>query len=367
MENNKTVLILCTAGDIHVYAVAEALQKKGATVLLWFASDFPTISNETVTFGPEGMTLSLGGPEIQAVNPRVDTVWNRRIGFNTDFSAVHPSDQAFVYLQRQRFREGILRTVLKDALWVNPWDAALQAENKLFQHSIARTAGLRTPDSIYTNDPSAIRQFMRDHSGRIVYKTFGGLGWSDGEKSWACHTVALSEGDLVEDALLRAAPGIYQEILPKDHELRVTMIGDQPYAVKILSQETSRGKLDWRLAYDEIKMEAVELSPGLRRCCSGLLKSLNLVFGCLDFVVTPQGEHVFLEVNQQGQFLFVEQYSRLPLLDAFSDFLLHKEPSALSQQGALHFYEVSAEAEQRAAASRSTHYWAELIQVNEKP
>jgi len=34
------------------------------------------------------------------------------------------------------------------------------------------------------------------------------------------------------------------------------------------------------------------------------------------------GEHIFLEVNPQGQFLFLETRAGLPLLDMFSEFLL---------------------------------------------
>lgn len=35
-----TVGIVCMPGDIHVFAVQEALQAKGASALLWYASDF---------------------------------------------------------------------------------------------------------------------------------------------------------------------------------------------------------------------------------------------------------------------------------------------------------------------------------------
>jgi hypothetical protein len=38
--------------------------------------------------------------------------------------------------------------------------------------------------------------------------------------------------------------------------------------------------------------------------------------------VTPEGDYVFLEVNEMGQFLFIERCCGLPLLDAFSEFLL---------------------------------------------
>jgi hypothetical protein len=52
------------------------------------------------------------------------------------------------------------------------------------------------------------------------------------------------------------------------------------------------------------------------------MQRLGIVFGCFDFVVTPDGKDVFLEVNQAGQFLFIEEYCGLRLLDAFSEFLL---------------------------------------------
>ena len=51
---------------------------------------------------------------------------------------------------------------------------------------------------------------------------------------------------------------------------------------------------------------------------------LGLVFGCLDLVVTPEGEHVFLEVNEMGQFLWLEEYNpALLTLDLFCELLVH--------------------------------------------
>lgn len=52
------------------------------------------------------------------------------------------------------------------------------------------------------------------------------------------------------------------------------------------------------------------------------VERFGIVFGCLDFIVTPEGEHVFLEINQMGQFAFVESYCGIPLIDAMSELLL---------------------------------------------
>jgi hypothetical protein len=65
---------------------------------------------------------------------------------------------------------------------------------------------------------------------------------------------------------------------------------------------------------------------GLEAAIRVLMRDLGLVFGCLDFIVTPSDECVFLEVNDMGQFLFVEAFTNIPLLDAFSELLLQGRP-----------------------------------------
>ncbi len=126
----------------------------------------------------------------------------------------------------------------------------------------------------------------------------------------------------MEDDLLQAVPGIYQELVPKAYELRIVMMGEHAFCAKINSQETSGGKEDWRRAYDELTMEPGEIPEKLRKQYVSLMERLGIVFGCIDVIVTPGGRHVFLEINQAGQFLFIEEYSGIPLLDAFSEFLL---------------------------------------------
>ena len=52
------------------------------------------------------------------------------------------------------------------------------------------------------------------------------------------------------------------------------------------------------------------------------MRDLGIAFGCIDMILTPEGEYVFLEVNEQGQFLFLEQLCPdLPMLDIFIQFL----------------------------------------------
>src|ERR1700733_4023189 len=98
------------------------------------------------------------------------------------------------------------------------------------------------------------------------------------------------------------------------------MVGHCILTAKISSQDTDRGKLDWRRAPGEIKASPFDLPPHITELCLRLMAKLGIVFGCFDFIVTPTGDDIFLEVNEAGQFLFLEEQTGLPLLDRFSDF-----------------------------------------------
>ena len=54
---------------------------------------------------------------------------------------------------------------------------------------------------------------------------------------------------------------------------------------------------------------------------------------------------MFLEVNEAGQFLFVEEYTGLPLLDAFCEFLIAADPTfeyRPGREGSLRFRDLDA-------------------------
>ena len=104
-------------------------------------------------------------------------------------------------------------------------------------------------------------------------------------------------------------------------------------------------------------MEAMEIPPMVRRRCARLLRRLGLVFGCFDFIVTPLGEWVFLEVNQMGPFLFLEEPTGLCLLDAFTEFLLGRrfQNTWQPQPGAIRYSDVLPKVRKMARAALKLH------------
>jgi len=318
----KNILILTEPGDAHAYAVAEALERKGVDVTLWYTADFPMSAGESILFEDNRRTLSVQGPALDLRDACFDTVWHRRPCYVLDEHRLHPADRDFADLECGVFRRSLFNLLAPQAFWVNPPDAAARAGRKPLQQSAAMEVGLATPATLYTNDPEEIRQFLARHGNRIVYKPFRAISWRDAETYWMPYTSLLTPEDLIEDALLRAVPGIYQELVPKAFELRVTVIGNLVLGAKVLSQATETGRIDWRKAYHELRIEPYDVPPETAARCREVVARLGLVFGCIDLVVTPEGDFVFLEVNEMGQFLFVEHYAGAPLLDAFTEFLI---------------------------------------------
>jgi len=322
----KRILILTEFGDIHAYAVSQALDRRGADVTLWHTTDFPSCNGETIHFERGERNIRVRGPALDLEDFRFDTVWHRRTSYALPEDKLHPADRRFADAECRLFRCSVFDLLAPDSFWVNPPQAAARAERKPFQHQIAHEVGFATPATPYTNAPEEIRSFLNKQGGQIVYKPLRGVSWSDGECHFTPYTSVITESTLVDDDLLRAVPGIYQEVVPKDYELRITVLGEQVFGAKIHSQETREGRMDWRRSYNELRIEACRVPAEIGRQCRLMLRRLGLVFGCFDLIVTPLGEHVFLEVNQMGQFLFVERYAGIPLLDAFVEFLMQARP-----------------------------------------
>lgn len=324
-----TILVLTIAGDPHARLVAEALRRKGAApLLLWCSSDFPGRATESLLMGGgEGDSSAISGPAGPLRDLAPDAVWVRRRAILPALEELHPADRAFAVSQAVEFRRNVLAGIAPDAFWVNPPGPAERADLKILQQRIAGEVGMETPCTLYSNDPDRIRAFIRA-AGGAVYKTFNGRPgiWRDREREYDLYTAPIGEADLPDDDLVRAVPGIYQQYVAKAFELRVTVIGDRIFPCAVRSQETPGAEVDWRQANDRVRFEATELGGAASDQIRALMRRLGLVFGCIDLIATPDGRLVFLEVNQMGQFVFVEARAGIPLIDAFSEMLIQRRP-----------------------------------------
>lgn len=201
--------------------------------------------------------------------------------------------------------------------------AAVQAaESKILQLTVARSLSFSFPDTLISNDPERIRSFFETHQGAVIAKPLR-MGYFDyGHEQRATYTTALTADDLTDDGALAAAPVIYQKLIPKQCDIRITVVGDRVFGAAIDSQPTASARIDWRRADVELPHHVHDLPEGVQEACLQLMRRLGLVFGALDFVLTPDGEYVFLEVNASGQWLWLEDKLGFPIAREIACWLL---------------------------------------------
>ncbi|HET8782655.1 MAG TPA: hypothetical protein VFM63_09565, partial [Pyrinomonadaceae bacterium] len=132
----------------------------------------------------------------------------------------------------------------------------------------------------------------------------------------------VREEDLAGAEALRHSPMVFQELIPKAFELRVACVARKTFAGALDATGTSRGHTDWRRAApDECRWQKEELPAEVVSSLQTLMSELGLVFGAVDLICTPAGEHVFLEVNPSGEWGMLERDLGLPISDAIADAL----------------------------------------------
>ena len=121
---------------------------------------------------------------------------------------------------------------------------------------------------------------------------------------------------------VRASPTIFQERVDNLFDLRVTIVGSRIFSAKIQIRDKGDDEVDWRsLEVERIYYERYTLPKAVSAACHRLVKGLSLHFAAIDFIVTPEGDHVFLELNPSGQWGWIEGATELPITDAIVDLL----------------------------------------------
>ena len=195
-------------------------------------------------------------------------------------------------------------------------DQLTHAGHKARQLAVAGRLGFELPPTMITNDPDRFLDFHRRHHGDLITKRIGTgqrLAAADDE-TIIRYADPVRPRDLVHVQDVALCPFVAQARVSKSVELRVTVVGDHVFAAAIHSQAAHHTRLDWR-RYDAARtpMTAVDLPADVAERCRTLTGALGLRYGAIDLVLTPEGRYVFLEINPNGQYLWIEEETGLPI------------------------------------------------------
>ncbi len=322
---NTVLLITHTQDHFTVEGVAEALTRRGATPFRLDTDRFPADVQLSASF--EGIhtqhTIHVGNDTICTGD--IIAVWTRK--FWTPKLADDLDPQFHEYCVRES-REALMGFMdgLHHAIWVNDLGKATQAENKLYQLRVAASVGLRAPRTLVTNQPGHARDFYRDVDGAMVTKLLTALSVGMTQAPATVYTSNVQEEDLADLAQLRHSPMMFQERIPKATELRVAYVAGHVFVGAIDASRSAGGQTDWRRATpEECQWQQADLPEDVIQCLVELMNRLGLVYGAIDLIRTPKGEHVFLEVNPAGEWGMLERDLDYPISEAIADALLNRK------------------------------------------
>jgi MvdC family ATP-grasp ribosomal peptide maturase len=319
------VLLLTHSEDFYtVDLVSDSLARRGVRPIRFNTDLFPSSVKLSARAGDEraAQLFTEAGEQISAAEVRA--VWARKLWSPRMSDDLDERYRSMCVSESAAALEGFL-DALHDARWVNDLERQRDAENKQRQLRLAARAGLRVPRTLVTNDPVAARQFFAETEGQTVAKLLRPLAVSMNADMPFVYTNRVREEDLAGAETLRHCPMVFQELIPKACELRVAYVAGETFAGALDASGTSHGHTDWRRAApEECRWRKAQLPSEVVTGLQALMLDLGLVFGAVDLICTPSGEHLFLEVNPGGEWGMLERDLGLPISEAIAALLEDK-------------------------------------------
>jgi glutathione synthase/RimK-type ligase-like ATP-grasp enzyme len=316
------ILVITNKGDVTSDIIIEKLYSLNAEVFRLNTEDVcsavsTTLEIDKLSFGGEFRTQS----RVLDIS-KISSVYYRR-PLMPELTHNDPGVNEFVKTEITTYLNWLWQS-LDNVYWISPLRSIRKADSKISQLRVAPTFGFDIPDTLITNNPDDVRAFYRKYSGKIVNKVLAkGFVDINGEtRTIYTNVVQPQMLDLLETC--KNVPCVFQEYIPKDIEIRVTVVGKQVFAAEIHSQNSQRTKHDWR-RYDleNTLHKSHELPVEIQKSCVEITEHYGLEFGAIDLILTPEKKYVFLEINPNGQWAWIEALTGLPIANAIAHQLIN--------------------------------------------
>ncbi len=245
------------------------------------------------------------------------SVWFRRTKL-PDIETTDQGKKIFLLADYESLFDNLFN-LINSKKWLSHPNHIYKAENKLYQLQKAKQIGFNIPNTIVTNSHSQLSAFILDNDKNVIIKPIrqGRIQLSDGVKT--IFTNQVTQEVLENLTQYDLTPCIVQKNVTKDYELRITIVGDKVFSAKINSQENENTQTDWRK--EKNPFTEYKLPLDIQNKCIKLLKELNISFGAIDLIKDKNGKYIFLEINPNGQWAWIEMETGLKISEAIINYL----------------------------------------------
>lgn len=203
--------------------------------------------------------------------------------------------------------------------WINHPSANVRASNKPFQLICAKRLGLKVPKWIVSSiEPDLIKFYKKYPKGTIVKPLHSGIINRFSSESTNIFTNELTSVTCLKDSIL--PPLIIQEKVEKGVDVRITVVGKEMIAVSL---QTKNPHIDIR--YNNMKSvvyKKIQIPQMIKNKIRDFMDLFSLNFGAFDFIVDKNGEWIFIELNPNGQWAWMDPEVDNAISDLFIQFLI---------------------------------------------
>jgi glutathione synthase/RimK-type ligase-like ATP-grasp enzyme len=289
------ILIITHKGDYTADFVIDRLNKLEIPYFRFNCEDCLS-QNIQLSFDTDKQLLSLNGIT------QFHSVWYRRTK-SPSIPMREKSEYLYLLNEVDTFMRNIFGMI--KAKWISNPYAIEKAENKFLQLSLAAQLGLSIPKTLITTNVNELQLFLNANKKSIIKPVSRSRILDSGNEEKLIFTSIIP--DNVKETIdeFEVTPAIFQEYIEKDYEIRVTVIGGEVFSAKVDSQSNRDSSVDWRKK--PLTFEKYDLPEPIADKCRRMLEHLELAFGAFDFIKTQNNDYCFLELNPNGQWVWIEK------------------------------------------------------------
>ena len=326
------VLVITNPKDPHSDAVISRLYQLGVEVVRLHPAECNEDISLSISCSSTVVHIHSSGRTFHA--EEIVSVWFRRPD-RIDVACKHLPypDRHLVVQETNATLWGLYGRM--EALWISHPYNLRRASWKLFQLEVCRRVGMQCPPYVVSNDVRVLNDFAHSHRPVVLKPVhelttcfeLDGKSYSIYVKRFTCDQLA----GLFENRPL--SPVMLQQYISKQCDVRVTVIGTKIFAVAIRAPDEGDEIIDFRPRCLELKHEVIEFPEELRKPVLSYMGIMGLNFAAFDFALDYDAQWHFLECNPNGQWLWLEVLTGLPMVETLARHLalLDQCPAQLEQ------------------------------------
>ena len=317
---SKYVIIFCCENDEHSSKVKSFIPSNFEAILLererygvyWNISCFTKSNEIEVIITENNRTITI--KEINSIYLRRDfTIESQDIS-----EEYTEGEKKYIATQRTIHVNSCIKYLSTIKPTINTPESNYACLSKILQIDIAQKVGLKVPESFFGG---SFEKCNINTDEQLCIKPLEGVHLKEGQKTYAHYAELLEDKTKETLKTLEFCPAIIQNYIPKVYELRITVVGKKIFPCKIESQKSKIGNIDWRHHdWENTPHYKVDLPFDIENKILSLMKMLDLSYGAIDMIFDGK-DYYFLEVNSMGQWLWIEDFTEMPISKSIAELL----------------------------------------------